>query len=403
MKTTMVIPTYWARKSQDGWKKGDAVYDHPTPLDKEGTLKRVLKSVGILEDKEFEVIVIATTTSEEIEAQAEKKVKKIIKSVSSEADVNILFIGPKKIKQIQNLLLQEGKKELKDLIQLQGYSNIRNLCILSAHILGSEAAVLIDDDEVFEDPEFMTKAKEFIGKRIGEKRADGIAGYYVQPDGEYHVNKPFSPWMKFWDQNKMMNDTFDILIDTEPRLKETPLVFGGNMIIHKDLFTKVPFDPNVPRGEDIDYLINARMFGFTFFIDNQLSIKHIPAEKTHPTWKRLREDIYRFKYEREKIESQREIEGMTRVSSKDFDPYPGCFLKKNLEEKIEKSSKLLAKEYSEDGDNDGRKESLENMILSKREALPQQDAFLNLVKIQKKWKELMDYTKNLDLEFIVRK
>ena len=44
----MVIPTYWARERSVGWKEGDAIYDHPTPLDSEGTLLRALKSIRVL-------------------------------------------------------------------------------------------------------------------------------------------------------------------------------------------------------------------------------------------------------------------------------------------------------------------------------------------------------------------
>ncbi len=53
------------------------------------------------------------------------------------------------------------------------------------------------------------------------------------------------------------------------------------------MFQIVPFDPHVTRGEDIDYLMNAKMFGFDFFLDNKLSIKHLPPKKNHPIWKRL--------------------------------------------------------------------------------------------------------------------
>lgn len=51
MKTAMVIPTYWGRESSIGWKEGDAVYDHPTPLDREGTLARAIESIKILNEK----------------------------------------------------------------------------------------------------------------------------------------------------------------------------------------------------------------------------------------------------------------------------------------------------------------------------------------------------------------
>ncbi len=263
-------------------------------------------------------------------------------------------------------------------------------------------AVLIDDDEVFEDPSFMSKAKEFVGKEIGGKAVNAVAGFYLQPDGDYHVKKTFRPWMKYWDQYERMNDAFDRIIGTQPRLKETPFVFGGNMIIHRNLFTKVPFDPKVPRGEDIDFLINANMFGFSFFLDNELSIKHLPPPKAHPVWKRLREDIYRFVYERAKIESQKEINGMTKVHAEEFDPYPGCFLKANLERKIEKSCELLSEECLAQGDKKGSEEALKNIELAKSGAVPKFDPFQNLCNLQKRWQELMEYTGKEEIRSVIK-
>ena len=47
-----------------------------------------------------------------------------------------------------------------------------------------------------------------------------------------------------------MNKAFGGIIGREPRLKETPFVFGGNMVIHRNLFTVVPFDPVVTIGAE---------------------------------------------------------------------------------------------------------------------------------------------------------
>lgn len=395
MKLTMVIPSYWGRESEVGWKEGDAIYDHPIPLDGEGTLLRAIQSIERLEDKEFQLVIIAVATAEEIESEVEKKVARIIKSANP--GVEVTLFGQSHLKQIHELLRRDsvGKntEECTNLLQLRGYSNVRNLCMFIPHILGSEVAVLIDDDEVFEDPEFISKAREFIGRKIGVRTINAVAGYYLQPDGDYHVTKPLRPWMKYWDQYERMNEAFDKVIGTEPRLKETPFVFGGNMVIHRNLFTLVPFDPNVRRGEDIDFLINARMLGFHFFLDNQLSIKHLPPSKTHPTWMQLREDIYRFIYERAKIETQKEIEGMTKVNPEDFDPYPGCFLKPDLEEKIERACKLLSEEYLAQGDRKGSEEALNNIPLAKTDAaVPKYDPFQKLCELQKQWQELMLFT-----------
>ena len=53
MRKTMIIPTYWCRKTGDPWQEGDAVYDHPTPVDQEGTLERTLVSMKQFHEKDF--------------------------------------------------------------------------------------------------------------------------------------------------------------------------------------------------------------------------------------------------------------------------------------------------------------------------------------------------------------
>ena len=189
-----------------------------------------------------------------------------------------------------------------------------------------------------------------------------------------------------------MNQAFDEIIATKPRLKETPFVFGGNMVIHQDLFRVVPFDPNVPRGEDIDYLMNARMFGFYFFLDSELSIKHLPPPKTHPTWQKLRVDIFRFLLEKAKLDNQRPISNMNMVSPEDFDPYPGCFLKADLEDKICRSNLMLALDYLAKGDKVGCEEALNNIFLAKSFVKDHPDPFGDLLRLQKSWQKMMAYT-----------
>lgn len=395
MKVTMVIPTYWGRA--EGWRVGDAIYDHPTPLSSEGTLRRAIESMKILNDRDFRLVVIAVATADEIESRVEKKVRSIVGDAAAAVGVDALVFGGSQLRRIHEILAADGKTGLAELLSLRGYSNVRNLCLFIPHVLGSNVAVFIDDDEVFEDPDFMTKAKEFIGRSVGGTPVHAVAGYYLQPDGDYHIKKPFRPWMKYWDQYERMNEAFDRIIGRPPRLKETPFVFGGNMVVHRNLWRVVPFDPHVPRGEDIDFLINARMFGFRFFLDNELRIKHLPPPKPYPMWLQLRLDIFRFVYERAKIESQRDVEGMTKVRPEDFDPYPGCFLKADLDEKIERACKLLAEEYRAQGDLKGAEEALRNITLAKTEAVPKFNPFQRLCELQKEWRELMAYAEKREV------
>lgn len=389
MKTTMVIPSYWAREGTLGTRETDAVYDHPTPLDEQGTLKRTLESLSILKDKDFELIVIAVGNAEDIQERVEKKVSHIISSTP--CDVPVHLFSHSHMERIHKTMYEAGEGSFAELLKLRGYSNIRNLCLFLPHLLNSDLAVLIDDDEVFEDPAFMTKAREFIGQTFDGVFVGAVAGYYLQPDGDWHVKRETKPWMKHWDKFDMMNEAFERIIGREPRLKETPFVFGGNMVIHKDVFILIPFDPIVTRGEDIDYLINIKMFGHKFYLDNTLAIKHLPPSKPHPIWKQLREDIYRFVLERSKLRDQEPVEGMVHVSAEELDPYPGAFLKDDLEEKIAKTCEILADQYRSEGKESDATETLKNIDIANSEVLPGENVFHRFLRLRNQWENMMEF------------
>jgi len=392
MKTSMVIPTYWAKPSSVKLSVDEEIYDHPTPLDKQGTLACTLESIKILKNRDFQLIIIIALASDGIEQEAQEKVEDIVRSVSTEIKTTIF--GPIQLRRVHKILVADSRQDDVDLLSLKGYSNIRNLCLFLPHILGSDIAVMIDDDEIFEDADFPTKMLDFIGKEYNGKYVNAIAGYYLQADGDYHIKKTIDPWMKHWGQYEVMNKAFDLVIGNQPRLKETPFVFGGNMIIHRNLFSQVPFDPGITRGEDIDYLINAKMFGFSFFLDNKLSIKHLPPPKTHPVWQQLRQDIDRFIYEKAKIDNQKEIKGMIRIHAKDLDPYPGYFLKENLMERIQTTCELLSEQYRDLGDPQGSREALNNVSLAKAHIASSQNSFDSLCQLQQRWQKLMEFVKN---------
>jgi len=389
MKTTMVIPSYWSRERALGMRETDAIYDHPTPLDSEGTLRRTLESLNVLRDKDFEVVVIAVANSEDSEDEVERKVATIIASVDT--DVKIHLFSHSHLQGVKKVIEEAGEESFSTLLKLQGYSNIRNLCLFIPHVLDSEIAILIDDDEVFEDPEYLSKAQEFIARSNDGNFVGAVAGYYLQSDGDWRLSKPKMPWMEHWDQTDRMNEAFEEIIGREPRLKETPFVFGGNMVVHREVFTRIPFDPNITRGEDIDFLINMRMFGYKFYLDNTLAIKHLPPPKPHQVWKQLQQDVYRFVYERAKIREQKLVEGMICIQAEDLDPYPGAFLRDDLEEKISQASEVLAEQYREEGKEADAKEALRNIEIVGAEAAPKFNVFNHLRQLQQSWERMMGF------------
>jgi len=389
MKKVMVVPTYWGRDSETGWQLGDDIYDHPTPIDKEGTLPRFFKSLQILADKEFELVIILATTTPEIEEEASEKVEKIIKEYSPKEVTTYLF-SARTLNKIKSFYNEKSSLPLR-LFTLRGYSNIRNMCIYGGYLAGGDVVILIDDDEIFEDEIFIKKVSEFIGGRFYGQTVDGIAGYYINENGEYYDDVNIEPWMTYWNRFGSKSKAFDKIIGSSPRLKITPFAFGGLMVIHKNLYKIVPFDPNLTRGEDIDYLINARMFGFNFFLDNKLSILHLPPEKPHPVWQRFRQDMYRFYYEKKKLETQLEKSNMQLVSAEDFDPYPGEFMKKDLEDKIFKANIMLALDYLSDNEIENTKATLKNIYISKYSAEPEYNVFKHYLELQDEWENILNF------------
>jgi CRP-like cAMP-binding protein len=387
MKTVMVIPTYWSREKAVGWQPGDIVYDHPTPIDQKGTLSKTLESMKVLEDKDFSLVVLACSTAADIEKDVEERVLELVHEV--DPPVETFVISYSHLYKMQEVLKQADSENLLDILSLRGYSNIRNMCLLIPYTLGAEIAVLIDDDEYFDDPAFISKAREFIGSRFMGQTIDGVAGYYMNAQGTYYDDVPEEiHWMTYWDRFGSKREAFDKVIPGDPRLKLTPFAFGGCMIIHRLLFRTVPFDPRLTRGEDTDYVLNARMFGFNFFLDNELSIQHRPLPKIHPTWQSFREDIFRLLYSRAKINGQTEQVNMTLVTAEDFDPYPGEFLKDTLDDKILKTNLILALDYLSNDRVEDAKETIRNIWLAQTKAIPVENPFVAYLKFQRRWRAL---------------
>jgi CRP-like cAMP-binding protein len=387
MKPVIVIPSYWSREKAIGWQPGDAVYDHPTPLDEDGTLLRTLESLQTLNNKQFTLVVLACATAPEIEAQVESRVREIVRG--ADPIVESYIISHSQLDRFHETMSKSGHEDLCQVLSLRGYSNIRNMCLFIPYVMGAEVAILIDDDEIFDDPDFVDKATEYIGSRFMGQTIDGVAGYYLNAKGTYYDDVPEEiHWMTYWDRFGSKREAFDKMIPGEPRLKLTPFAFGGCMVIHRSLFRSVPFDPRITRGEDIDYVLNARMFGFNFFLDNQLWIQHRPPTKSHPTWQRFREDIFRLLYSKAKLDGQTEQVNMTFVEAEDFDPYPGEFLRDTLHDKILKTNLILALDYLANDRVDDAKETIRNIWLARTKAIPPDNPFEAYLDFQRQWREL---------------
>ncbi len=384
----IVIPTYWA--SADGPQKNEeVVYDHPTLLDTEGTLARCVESLGILEGHDFDVLIVAGASTPEIQNEMARKTREIVRHARRSLAGHVYLFAEGDL-DICREVIDELPPSGKSFVEVQGYSNIRNATLTLSSLIGAERVIMIDDDEYITDPHYLDKIVSKLGTRVGGKTVDGLAGRYVNPDGTWQTKREDESWATFWPKNHYINETYRQLLEGDelPELMETPMVFGGCLALTKHLYQRIPFDRRIPRGEDIDYLINARMFGYRFFMHRDLAIVHDPPPKPHSTWKLMRQDIVRFIYERLKLLEQVPMPNMDKVSLEDLEPYPAVFLDEDIMDRFFRTTNLLAIDYLSRGQTEDARECLENVAIAKEAHDRPRDSFTALVHLQEVWEQM---------------
>lgn len=229
------------------------------------------------------------------------------------------------LKAIKGYVSQRGFADVAERLNLCGFPNIRNCGLILSQALGAEAAVFIDNDEVIDTPDFVDIALARLFEPVNGRKADGKGGFYISERGEVYERIAPPWWQCCWKKVKLFEDVWETILTDKKRFVEAPVILGGNMVLTRRLFEKIPFDPLVPRGEDVDYLINARIAGFKVLFDKHLKVKHLPAERSISYRKEeLKGDLERFLYERVKIVDHQGL---------NLDPYPGYFLKWDLKVK----------------------------------------------------------------------
>jgi hypothetical protein len=388
---TMVIPTYWGREKAEAATE-EIIFDHPTMLNEAGTLGRLLESLRIFKRVEGKIVVITVANTREIAGSAKGRVNQIIEPFRSSYDIT--NIGQDTLEHISDRLANRGvSKSALELVNLDNYAAVRNVCSLAGVINGTNYTIFIDDDEVFSDPDFLDKIVESMGKDAAGEKIEALAGYYLQPHtfrlDENKVPDWRAPW---WNNTAAMNAAFERIIGQEPRLKPTPFVFGGNMTVSLKALKQIPFDPRITRGEDIDFLLNACIHGVTFYLDRQLAITHLPPESEQKEWKKVREDAIRFLYERKKVRDHPQL------TLQELQPYPGMFLGADLEERIIKTNELLKQKYQTENDEQGVRECEKTIAMTAENRWAQIDTRKWLRQLVTRWQEVTTAAEGIEIQ-----
>ena len=327
MEPVVIIPTFWTKpKSKRGRTSVPiddlgTTYDHPTPIDADGTLPDCLHSLQQVQDL-GRVVIIVAATDESIEHRAEDKVREIVDEFP---DVDAFVFGPAEMGSLHRRLEQLEFADMIDGVNLKGYGAVRNVGLMAAAILGHEAVIFVDDDEIVTSSDFLQTGMYGLGAKFD----DGTpllakSGYYTDSQGRYQRNVDPHWSNMFWRQLDAFNQALSV-VSNPPRIQRTNIAFGGILALHRDMFANVSFDPWVLRGEDMDYIINARMHGADVYLDDDWRIVHEPPEMVSEAI-RFRQDAYRFVYEHRKIEFAKSQVDLRQVTPKSMMPYPGPFL-----------------------------------------------------------------------------
>ncbi len=366
----------------------EVVFDHPTPLDSLGTLRRTLETLAPLLSGGSQVGVVAAAASPALEKAVESRVQHLIQTPP--LTFPVAFFSASHLQILQNFIGQHGQPEWSPLLSLSGYSQIRNLTLILANICEAEVMISLDDDEIITDQNFLAKIEQDFAALSRNYPSFGLAGIYRDARGEVLLPEPQAIWAGYWPKISWLNEAFTQFLAAPP-LPVTPLALGGNMVLSSRVFRRVPFDPAIPRGEDVDYVLNARMLKIPFFLDQELSITHLPPDKPHPTWFRLRQDLRRFAYARQKLRQQESRPGLAMVSAEELRPYPGNFLGDDLDMRAYQSHTRLALDYLAEGDPAGARQTLENLVLLEQVVHSGQNVFREYLNIVAQWQALQNW------------
>lgn len=330
MNPVIIIPTFVsARRRKEG---GDVLttYDHATQLTRAGELPRLFDSLCKVRGARSVIVLVVAEPA--IEMQAAEKIQAI---AAQYENLDVLVIGGAEERIVKARLAEMGfdTAMVEGRIGLSGYGAIRNLGLVIADVYGFDAAVFLDDDEVIDDPDFLKKAVYGLGK-LTRKGIPIIAktGFYLNEQGSYKSKEKEAWYNRFWNQGPAFNEWIEAAMHG-PRLSRSNHVCGGCLALHSQAFKRLSFDPWIPRGEDLDYMLNLRMYGSDIWFDNKWSMHHLPPE-SESEGIRFRQDVFRWLYEFRKLEYSRTQIDLLQVRPQSLEPYPGPFLESGIRRRI---------------------------------------------------------------------
>ena len=333
MNPAIVIPSYWAGAAADLHTPG--AYDHSTALDTETPeLETCLASLEQVRDLP-RVIVLAVCPVSEIDEVA-RRIEGILEHHPA---IQTMLVTEREASCITERVANIAPALEGEVVSLRGYGAIRNMGLAVAAVLGHDAVIFLDDDEVALGPDFMDKALYGLGQETRQRLPIlAKSGYFYDRNGSplADTTKKLGPTNRWWTKRIEFNRWMSQALKGS-RISRSNYLCGGCFALHARAFKYVAFDPYITRGEDLDYLFNMRLFGMDVWFDNTWVVKHLPPSDAEGA-PRFLQNVYRWYYEREKLRYAGRRQDLVQVTPASLMPYPGPWISDDLDERVSKTA-----------------------------------------------------------------
>ena len=332
MNPAIVIPSYWAGQEADAFAPGH--YDHTT--DPEALAPELDTCLGSLEQvpniPRIIILVVCPT-------QATDGVRQQVESICrAHAQLPLTIVTNAEASRVQERIGRIAPEVRDEPVSLRGYGAIRNMGLAAAAILGHDAVVFMDDDEVALSDKYLVQAMHGLNQLTRQ-------GLPILAKSGYFYDRSGSPFAdtsraclsdRWWTKREQFNKWMERALATT-RISRSNYVCGGCFALHARAYTRVAFDPWITRGEDLDYLFNMRMQGLDVWFDNQWAVKHLPPASEHRA-PRFMQNVYRWYYERAKLSYAARQHDLVPVTPASLMPYPGPWFSSELDERVRKTA-----------------------------------------------------------------
>lgn len=336
MNPTIVIPTYWAGDAAETNAPG--AYDHSSDLTSaQSELDRCLSSLEQV--RHVPRVIVLLVCPQAITARTTSRVRGIIDEHDA---LDVTLVTNREASIIIERVGQIAPNLRGETVSLRGYGAIRNMGLACAAILGHDVVIFLDDEVVL-SPDFMDKALYGLGHETRQRLPIlAKSGYFYNKLGSplADTTKKNGITTRWWTKRIEFNRWMEKAL-AGTRISRSNYVCGGCLAIHARAFRRVAFDPYITRGEDLDYLFNMRLLGMDVWFDNAWVVKHLPPHQVEEA-PRFLQNVYRWYYERAKLQHATRRPDINSVTAASLMPYPGPWISSGLDDRVRKTALVRA-------------------------------------------------------------